>query len=117
MNKIKMFFIGGALLWCSLPIIAKPYYLYYYTGVENGQKTPKGSKTPRRPLRVDYTNNVLTIPDQLVGYTLIVTDEDGNEFSCFLTNNVVTLPANFVGELNILLTDSNQTFNGIIDAD
>lgn len=109
--------MGGALLWCSLPIMAKPYYLYYCTGVENGQKTPNGSKTPRRPLCIDYTNNVLTVSDQLVGYTLTVMDEEGNEFSCFLTSNVVTLPPHLVGELDLLFIDGNQTFYGIVDAE
>lgn len=38
-------------------------------------------------------------------------------FSCFLTSNVIYLPSNIVGELNILFTDGNQTFYGIIDAE
>lgn len=117
MNKIKIIFIGGALLWYSSPIMSKAYCLCYCAGIYNGQHTPKGSRTPKRPLCVDYTNNVLTVPDRLVGYTLIVTDEDENQFSYFLTSNVITLPTYLVGEIDILFTDGNQTFSGIINAD
>lgn len=85
--------------------------------VYDTQKGNNGSRVPRRPLRVDYTNNVLTVPELLVGYTLTITDKEGNEISCLLTSNVLTLPSSFVGELDIFLTDGNQTFYGIIDAE
>lgn len=117
MNKIKILFIGGALLLCSLPIMSKAYYLYYSTGVYNGQKGNKGSRVPRRPLCVDYTDKVLTISEQLVGYTLTVVDEEENEFSCFLTSNILVLPSYLVGELEISFTDGNQTFSGVINAE
>lgn len=117
MDKIKILFIGGALLWCSLPIMSKAYYLCYCAGINNAQHVHNGSRSPRRPLCVDYTNNILTVPDRLVGYTLIVTDEDENQFSYFLTSNVLTLPTYLVGEIEISFTDGNQTFSGIINAD
>lgn len=117
MNKINRLLLGGVLLFCTLPIMPKAYYLCYCAGVENGQKENLGSRIPKRFLYVDYTNYVLTIPDQLLGYTLTVTDVERYVFSCFLTSNVIYLPSNLVGELNILFTDGNQTFYGIIDAE
>lgn len=117
MNKINRLLLGGVLLFCTLPIMSKAYYLCYCAGVENGQKENLGSRIPKRSLYVDYTNYVLTIPDQLLGYTLTVTDVERYVFSCFLTSHVIYLPSNLVGELNILFTDGNQTFYGIIDAE
>lgn len=117
MNKINRLLLGGVLLFCTLPIMSKAYYLCYCAGIENGQKENLGSRIPKRSLYVDYTNYVLTIPDQLLGYTLTVTDVERYVFSCFLTSNVIYLPSNLVGELNILFTDGNQTFYGIIDAE
>lgn len=116
MNKFKIMVIGGAMFLCSLPIMSKKYFLYS-TIINNGKHTQNGSRAPKRPLCVDCTNNVLTVPEQLLGYTLTVTDEEENVFSCFLTSNVIYLPSNLVGELNILFTDGNQTFYGIIDAE
>lgn len=116
MNKFKIMVIGGAMFLCSLPIMSKKYFLYS-TIINNDKHTQNGSRAPKRPLCVDCTNNVLTVPEQLLGYTLTVTDEEENVFSCFLTSNVIYLPSNLVGELNILFTDGNQTFFGIIDAE
>ncbi|CDA58169.1 unknown [Prevotella sp. CAG:604] len=116
MNKINRLLLGGVLLFCTLPIMSKAYYLCYCAGIENGQKENLGSRIPKRSLYVDYTNYVLTIPDQLLGYTLTVTDEKGDVFSCFVTSNVISLPSNFVGDLEILFTSGNHTFKGIIDA-
>lgn len=117
MNKFKYFIIGGAIILYSLSIEARAYYLYCSNMVYNTQKGNNGSRVPRRPLRVDYTNNVLTVPELLVDYTLTITDKEGNEISCLLTSNVLTLPSSFVGELDIFFTDGNQTFYGIIDAE
>ena len=116
MNKINRLLLGGVLLFCTLPIMSKAYYLCYCAGVENGQKENLGSRIPKRSLYVDYTNYVLTIPDQLLGYILTVTDVERYVFSCFLTSNVIFLPSYLVGELDILLTSGNHTFKGIIDA-
>lgn len=80
---------------CSLPIMSKKYFLYS-TFINNGKHTQNGSRVPKRPLCVDCTNNVLTVPEQLLGYTLTVTDEEENVFSCFLTSNVIYLPFYFV---------------------
>ena len=55
--------------------------------VYNTQKGNNGSRVPRRPLRVDYTNNVLTVPELLVGYTLTITDKEGNEISLTVSAN------------------------------
>ena len=115
MNKIKIMVICGAMFLCSLPIMSKKYFLYS-TIINNDKHTQNGSRVPKRSLCVDCTNNVLTVPEQLLGYTLTVTDEEGNVFSCFLTSNVISLPSYLVGELDILLTSENHTFKGIIDA-
>lgn len=115
MNKFKIMVICGAMFLCSLPIMSKKYFLYS-TIINNDKHTQNGSRVPKRSLCVDCTNNVLTVPEQLLGYTLTVTDEEENVFSCFLTSNVISLPSYLVGELDILLTSGNHSFRGIIDA-
>lgn len=107
--------MGGYFYFVLYQSCLRPYYLCYCAGVENGQKENLGSRIPKRSLYVDYANYVLTIPDQLLGYTLTVTDEKGDVFSCFVTSNVISLPSNFVGDLEILFTSGNHTFKGIID--
>lgn len=54
MNKINRLLLGGVLLFCTLPIMSKAYYLCYCAGVENGQKENLGSRIPKRSLYVDY---------------------------------------------------------------
>ncbi len=40
------------------------------------QKGNKGSKAPKRPLCVDLTDNLLTTPRQVLGYTLTLMNDE-----------------------------------------
>lgn len=102
--------------FCVLYQLCQKSTFYIVLCINNDKHTQNGSRVPKRSLCVDCTNNVLTVPEHLLGYTLTVTDEEGNVYSCFLTSNVISLPSYLVGELDILLTSGNHTFRGIIDA-
>ena len=69
MKKFIFILFGGAMLFWANPTNAKPYYLYCNI-YNNMQKGNKGSKAPKRPLCVDLTDNLLTTPRQVLGYTL-----------------------------------------------
>ena len=64
------------MLFMTNPANAKSYYLY--CSLDNTrQKENRGSRMPKRPLSIDLTHQVITVPNQVIGYTLTLVSEDG----------------------------------------
>ena len=99
------------MLFLVNPTEAKPYYLYSsfdYTG----QKDTRGSKMPKRPLSIDLTGQVITVPNQMLDYTLTLVGENGEEYACFLSSNTITLPDCLEGEFELQITNGTVTYTG-----
>ena len=71
---------GGALLLCPAHSRAEPYTLLYSL-VPPAQGFFKGSRAPKQPLVVDLVGHTLTLPRQVIGYTLTLENEKGEVYT------------------------------------
>lgn len=101
--------MGGALL-LPFPSNAETCYI-----TRHQQFDPKGSRCPIRPIAIDLTNNVLTVPSQFIGYTLILTEEEGEQHTYLIKNETNILPEDLKGIFDIQITDGNQSYEGSIN--
>lgn len=113
MKKFIFILFGGAMLFWANPTNAKPYYLYCNI-YNNMQKGNKGSKAPKRPLCVDLTDNLLTTPRQVLGYTLTLMNDEGEVYTYILSSNTIVLPKNLVGEFDLKITNGTEIYSGEI---
>lgn len=74
---------GGTLLLCPIHTSAEPYTLSYSL-VHPGQLRSKGSRSIKRPLVVDLVGHTLTVPSQVIGYTLTLERGDGEVYTCYI---------------------------------
>lgn len=101
------------MLFIANPTNAKPYYLY--CNINNtGQKNNRGSRMPKRPLCVDLTDNLMTVPNQVLGYTLTLVGENGAIHTYVLSSNTLVLPKNLAGELDLLISNGTEIYKGEI---
>lgn len=111
MNKnIIKFLIGGALLSMPFPSNAETCYI-----TRHQQFDQKGSRCPARPIAIDVTNNVLTVPEWFVGYILILTEEQGEQHTYIIKNKTNSLPEELKGIFDIQITNGNQSYEGSIN--
>ena len=109
MKKVIVTLIcGGALFICPTLSQAKPYDLSYCL-VSKLQDRPRGSKSVKRPLAIDLTDRILTVPSQVEGYTLTLESEEGVVYTYYIIGGCNAIePARLDG---ILLTNKqNKTF-------
>ena len=71
---------GGTLLLCPIYTRVEPYTLSYSL-VHPGQLRSKGSRSIKRPLVVDLVGHTLTVPSQVIGYTLTLERGDGEVYT------------------------------------
>lgn len=114
MVKVKMFIIGGALLLFPISPRAQPYDLSLCV-VHNNQLHNKGSKAPKRPLVVDLVNHTLTLPKQVIGYTLELVNEEGEVYTYYIIDTVFTIPQELDGTLDITISNGESTYQGTIE--
>lgn len=115
MKKVIMTLIcGGALLVCPSHVRAKPYDLPYCL-VSKLQGKPKGSKSVKRPLVVDLVGHTLTVPTQIVGYTLTLESEEGEVYTYYVTGVTLEIPQELNGSYQISISDGNSMYHGIIE--
>ena len=67
---------------------------------------------PKRPLSIDLTHQVITVLNQVIGYTLTLVSEDGIEYAYTLFSNTITLPDNLEGEFELQITNGSVTYIG-----
>ena len=111
MKKYILIIFGGAMLFWASPAEAESYYLYCTIGNKD-QGTRNGSRIPKRPLCVDLSDNLLTVPDQVLGYTLTLEGENGEVYIYVLSNNITTLPENLEGEFKLQITNDTEVYKG-----
>ena len=97
------------LFWAN-PTNASPYYLYCNI-YNNMQKGNRGSKAPKRPLCVDLTGNLMTVPNQVLGYTLTLMGEEGKVYTYMLSSNIIVLPKSLVGMFDLQISNGTVIYS------
>ena len=105
---------GGALLLCPIHTRAEPYTLSYSLDYP-GQVRSKGSRSIKRPLVVDLVGHTLTLPRQVIGYTLTLENEKGEVYTYNLMGTTLQLPQDLSGEYEITIFYGNCKYQGIIE--
>ena len=113
--KHLLFFIicGGALLLCPIHTRAEPYTLSYSLDYP-GQVRSKGSRSIKRPLVVDLVGHTLTVPSQVIGYTLTLVGGDGAIYSFDVIDTTCKIPQELSGSYELTITDGSNKYQGII---
>lgn len=113
MKKVIYFLlIGGAIIY-SHRSKAEPYYLSR-TGIYVGQGNHNGSKAPARPLCIDITANVITVPEQLVGYTLTLSNGE-DCYTYIISDPTLYIPQGISGEYELTITNGNVCYQGEVE--
>ena len=107
--KKKLLFVLGMILLYPFQSDAITYNLAYSID-KNHQHGSKGSKAPaRRPLCIDVTNNIFTVPERLIGYTLIISNEE-ETYTYYITSNIFSIPESLDGYYDITFTNGNVSY-------
>lgn len=105
---------GGAILFCPIRSAAESFTLSYSL-VLPGQRLPTGSRTPKRPLVVDLVGHTLTVPNQVIGYTLTLESEEGVVYTYYIIGTSLELPQELSGNYQITISDGNIMYHGTIE--
>lgn len=106
--------LGGALFLCPTHSRADPYTLSYSLVDPNHMGKP-GSRSSHRPLVVDLSGHILTLPSQVVGYTLTLENEDGEVYAYYIIGTTLELPQELSGNYQITISDGNSMYHGTIE--
>lgn len=110
---MNLIIYGGALLLCPTHSRAEPYTLSYsLVGTNRGTIT--GSKSPKRPLLVDWVGHTLTVPNQVIGYTLTLESEEGVVYTYYIIGTSLELPQELSGNYQITISDGNIMYHGTL---
>ena len=113
-HLLFLIFCGGTLLLCPIHTRAEPYTLSYSL-VHPGQLRSKGSRSIKRPLVVDRVGHTLTVPNQVIGYTLILESEEGVVYTYYIIGTSLELPQELSGNYQITISDGNIMYHGTIE--
>ena len=103
----------GALLLCPAHSRAEPYTLLYSL-VPPAQGFFKGSRAPKQPLVVDLVGHTLTVPSQVIGYTLTLVGGDGAIYSFDVIDTTCKIPQELSGSYELTITDGSNKYQGRI---
>ena len=105
---------GGTLLLCPIHTSAEPYTLSYSL-VHPGQLRSKGSRSIKRPLVVDLVRHTLTVPSQVIGYTLTLERGDGEVYTCYIAGTTFHISQELSGIYKITISDKDCNYQGILE--
>lgn len=105
---------GGTLLLCPIHTSAEPYTLSYSL-VHPGQLRSKGSRSIKRPLVVDFVGHTLTVPSQVIGYTLTLERGDGEVYTCYIAGTTFHISQELSGIYKITISDKDCNYQGILE--
>ena len=115
MKKVFVTFIcGGLLLLVPLYSRAESYKLQWSL-VSSNHKNLGGHRLPKRPLVVDLEGHTLTVPDQVIGYTLTLENENGEFYTYSISGTTFELPHDLSGFYNLVLRNNEMVYEGSID--
>lgn len=104
----------GALLLCPIHSRAESYTLLYSLDRPT-HGTLKGSRAPKRPLNVDLVDHLLTLPSQVIGYTLTLESEEGEVYTYIIIDKTFLIPQELNGKFTITISDGNGMYQGGIE--
>lgn len=110
---INLLLIGGAIFICPHQSKAEPYYLARSFN-HHHQSIPSNSKAPARPLCIDITANVITVPEQLVGYTLTLSNGE-DSYTYIFSGTTLSIPQGISGEYELTVTNGNVCYHGEVE--
>lgn len=114
MKKVfYLLLIGGAMLICPHQSKADPYYLVR-TIKHKGQLSPRPNKAPSRPLCIDITANVITVPENVVGYMLTLSNEE-ESYTYYITGTTLFIPQVISGVYELAITNGSVSYQGDIE--
>ena len=105
---------GGTLPLCPIHTSAEPYTLSYSL-VHPGQLRSKGSRSIKRPLVVDLVGHTLTVPSQVIGYTLTLERGDGEVYTCYIAGTTFHISQELSGIYKITISDKDCNYQGILE--
>lgn len=105
---------GGTLLLCPIHTSAEPYTLSYSL-VHPGQLRSKGSRSIKRPLVVDLVGHTLTVPSQVIGYTLTLERGDCEVYTCYIAGTTFHISQELSGIYKITISDKDCNYQGILE--
>ena len=105
---------GGTLLLCPIHTSAEPYTLSYSL-VHPGQLRSKGSRSIKRSLVVDLVGHTLTVPSQVIGYTLTLERGDGEVYTCYIAGTTFHISQELSGIYKITISDKDCNYQGILE--
>lgn len=106
--------LWGALLLSPLCSRAVPYELQWSL-VSSNHKNLGGHRSPKRPLAVDLVGHTLTVPSQVVGYTLTLESESGDVYTSIIMGNRFVIPQELDGVFEITLGNNDVAYKGTIE--
>ena len=71
-------------------------------------------QTVRRPLCIDITANVITVPEQLVGYTLTLSNGE-DSYTYIFSGTTLSIPQGISGEYELTVTNGNVCYQGEVE--
>lgn len=97
-------------------------YLYYqpFRGqilislVYPNQIHKPGSRSPKCPLVVNLVDHTLTLPSQVIAYSLILESEDGEVYTYLIKGTIFEIPQGLSGDYRLSITDGNVIYKGTI---
>lgn len=102
------------MLLCPIHTSAEPYTLSYSL-VHPGQLRSKGSRSIKRPLVVDLVGHTLTVPSQVIGYTLTLERGDGEVYTCYIAGTTFHISQELSGIYKITISDKDCNYQGILE--
>ena len=106
--------VGGILLGSPIHSRAEPYELVSSIVYKN-QKANKGTRSISHPLIVNLVNHTLTVPNQVIGYTLTLESEEGVVYTYYIIGTSLELPQELSGNYQITISDGNIMYHGTIE--
>lgn len=113
-NIVTLLILGGAIFLLPVQSKAESYALDYSLDQRNQAQT-NGSRSPKRPLVVDLVGHKLTVPTQVVGYTLTLESDEGEVYTYYITGVTLEIPQELDGNYQITISDENSMYYGTIE--
>lgn len=114
MKHLVTFLILGGAIFLSPTLLRADSYTLSYSLVYSNQKGKPVSRSPKRPLVVDLNGHTLTLPCQVLGYTLTLENEEGEVYTYYIAGTTFKIPQEMMGTYNVTIFDNSCMYKGTI---
>lgn len=101
------------MLICPHQSKAEPYCLVR-TIKHKGQLSPCPSKAPSYPICIDITANVITVPENVVGYMLTLSNEE-ESYTYYIPSTTLFIPQVISGVYELAITNGSVSYQGEVE--